>query len=370
MPNLASLSAAAKNAATKSAADEDTGPLIWIGLVMIIVHLVDSSFPIFQILTLILVLYFYNNKFPIFQLLLIVLCVYLIFYMLKAIFFVITASCGMHKGALMLERFDVNSDALANYNKLSKRLNTLDKSILTTSEKVEKLHTVIENFQPDLCLIMKQIDDSNEGSYSSNIPEDESKLPAEKQEKRAAERAVKAKKYVEKTKTDFSASNGKVPLVECFNSDELETESALDQIKNEIDSTESNLDELNVSFKELKTLMSDKSTASYDLTLKYNERYIKKLASSLGKKVSEGFMDHGVPKDTLKANPNIHVQALEDTYRKLAADIDNFAVGLNKYIDAIKQQKAAIATAKGPVTDPKVQENTINASYDANKAKK
>jgi len=279
--------------------------------------------------------------------------------MIKAIFFVITGKCGGHKAGLMLERFDVEKDTLANYSSLKKKVSKLNDNIASSQNSVAKIQSLAETFQPELCYVLKQIDDSNEGNYSSNVPEDELLLPADQQKKRAAERAIKAKKYVERSKKSFSEIHG-APIVECFG----EVADSLADLKEDIKGTESNMSSLVESFNEIKAIFS--KTDSYDVTLKYNDKYIKKLADAATAPKSEGFYNYSA---ALESNPTLHVEDLEARYKALKTEIDIYGVTIKKYINAIKLQKSAVKAAKAPVTDPNVQKETLNSSYAVNSGK-
>jgi hypothetical protein len=262
----------------------------------------------------------------------------------------------------MLERFADN-----NYGSLRRRLNSLDSKISDSSNKVGKMRSAVEGLKPDICGILKQIDDSNEGEYNSNIPEEESALPVDQQKQRASARAEKARAAVAKSKTTYSKNHGNFPILECFvDADDT------DAINVDISSVEENLNSLESDFSEIRGLLGGDKSNSYNTTLNYNDRYIKKMQNavmdSLTKK-DEGFLDLGVDKATLDSNPNLHVQALEDAYKTLSKDIDAFGPAIDKYVKRVKQQKSDVATAKGPVNNDAVQKNTLDASYNAQKTK-
>jgi uncharacterized membrane protein len=342
--------------------DVNIGPIVVIGLTMIIIYFFfDSSFPILPIISTIFGIYLLNNNLPVGKILVIVLCVYLLYHALRAIMFVISGRCGQHRPALMLERFAAN-----NYNSLRRRLTSLDAKIVDSATKVDTMRSLIESLKPDICAVLKQIDESNEGEYNSNIPEEEFTLSAEEQKERAKKRAEKARLAVTKSKTTYSKNHGNIPLLECFNdTDEI------DAINVDIASTEENLRSLNSDFSELKSLLGGDKSNSYNSTLNYNDRYIKKMQNAIISSIekNEGFIDLGVDKATLDSNPNLYVQTLEENYVKLSKDIIAYEPIIDGYKKRIKQQKTDVATAKGPVNDDKVQKNTLDASYNAQKTK-
>lgn len=112
------------------AKDEDMSSFLVIGVIMIIIHCIDGSFPLFQILFIVSCIYLANNRFPISKLLFIILCVYVLFYLTKAIFLLVSVKCGMHRPSLMLERFSVNRNTANNYKALQKRLQILNDNII------------------------------------------------------------------------------------------------------------------------------------------------------------------------------------------------------------------------------------------------
>jgi hypothetical protein len=366
MPNLNLLKniKGLKNSKALQTLKDDTniGPIVWIGLTMIgIYFFFDSSFPILPIVVVIFSIYLVNNDLPIGKIMIIVLCIYLLYHALRTINFVMTGRCGQHRPALMIERFADN-----NYNSLRRRLNSLNTKISNSSDKVSNLRSTIESLKPDICSILKQIDESNEGDYNSNIPEEENLLPAEQQKMRAKTRAEKAKTIVAKSKATYVKSHGNIPLLECFtDADEI------DIINLDLSTTEENLNSLDSDFSEVKGLLGGDKSNSYNSTLNYNDRYIKKMQkaviSSLEKE--EGFIDLGIDKATLNSNPNLHVQALEDAYKTLSDDIVAYMPIIDGYVKRLKRQKADVATAKGPVNNESVQKNTLETSYNSLKTK-
>jgi chromosome segregation ATPase len=273
-----------------------------------------------------------------------------------------TGKCGQHRPALMLERFTDN-----NYASLRRRLNSLNNNISDSSNKVDKLRSAIEGLKPEICGILNQIDESNEGDYKSNIPEEESKLPVDKQKQRAAARAEKAKVAVAKSKATYVKNHDNIPLLECFvDSDET------DAINVDISSTEENLNSLESDFLEVKGILGGGKSNSYNTTLNYNDRYIKKMQTAIEDSISkkdEGFVDLGKNRATLESNPTLYVEALEDAYKILNAEIVGAKPIVDSYLKRIKQQKGDVATAKGPVNNDAVQKNTLEASFNALQSK-
>jgi len=288
----------------------------------------------------------------------IVLCIYLLYHALRVITFVMTGRCGQHRPALMLERFAVN-----NYDSLRKRLISLEAKIDKSSTKVDSLQAAIEGLKPDICAILKQIDEAAEGDYNSNISEEENKLSLEVQQTRAAERAKKAKIAVAERKTMYSKNHGNIPILECFTD---ESDAEYDAINVDISATEESLNTLISGYAEIKSLLGDKKN-SYKTTLNYNDRYIKRMQKAVVASVSqkEGFIDA----TTIDSNPTLRVEALEEKYKNISNEIASFEPIIEKYQVRVKQQKMDIDTAKGPVNNDDVQKATLNASYDAQKTK-
>lgn len=355
--------------------DTNIGPIVWIGLTMIgIYFFFDNSFPILPIVVVIFAIYLVNNDLPVGKIMIIVLCVYLLYHALRTITFVMTGKCGQHRHALMLERFADN-----NYASLRRRLNSLNNKISDSSNKVDKLRSAIEGLKPEICGILKQIDESNEGDFNSNIPEEESTLPVDKQKQRAAARAEKAKVAVAKYKATYVKNHKNIPLLECF----VDTDET-DAINVDISTTEENLNSLESSFLEVKDLLGSNNLLeekdflgrdkynSYSTTLNYNDRYIKKMQKAIEDSMSkkdEGFVDLGKDRATLESNPTLYVEALEDAYKILNKQIVGAKPIIDTYVKRIKQQKSDIATAKGPVNNDVVQKNTLDASFNALQSK-
>jgi septal ring factor EnvC (AmiA/AmiB activator) len=240
---------------------------------IVIYFFFDNSFPILPIIVIVFGIYLVNNDLPIGKIMTIVLCVYLLYHALRVITFVISGRCGQHRPALMLERFTSN-----NYSSLRGRLKSLDSKIAKSSNKVDSIRSDIEGLRPNICAILRQIDESVEGDYNSNIPEEEYKLPAEKQQQRVAERAKKAKLAISERKAIYVKNNNNIPILECFD-DTLaeEIDSEKDAINADISLTEDSLNSLVSEFSEVKGLLGGHKNNSYASTLNYNDRYIKKM---------------------------------------------------------------------------------------------
>jgi len=348
--------------------DLHIGPIIWIGLTMIVIYFFfDNSFPILPIIVIVCAIYLVDNNLPIGKIMIIVLCIYLLYHALRVITFVISGRCGQHRPALMLERFANN-----NYSSLRTRLKSLDTKIAKSSSKVDSLRTAIEGLRPDICAILKQIDESVEGDYNSNIPEEENKLPAEKQQQRAAERAKKAKQTVAEKKAIYVKNHDNIPILECFgdiSDEDMDNTAEKDAINADISLTEESLNSLVSEFSEVKGLLGGNKNNSYKSTLNYNDRYIKKMQRDVLASVSksEGFLDSGSA--AVENNPTLRTENLEDRYNKIDRDILALVPIIDKYLVRVKQQKTDIDTAKGPVNNDSVQKKTLDTSYNAQKTK-
>lgn len=315
-----------------------------LGLIMIIIYIIDSSFPIFYFLFIILGLYFYNKNFPIFQLILIIICVYLLFYMVKSIMTVMKYGCGKHRAALMVERFTTDDY----FNKLNKRVIELDKKFDTSITKIENIQENFNNLKKNICFVLTQVDDGLEGNYASNVPDDETALPLEDQRNRAADRKLKAKKYVADLKNKYSE---KTKIIECFDDNVPASKQTL---MDNLELLHNKFNFLTDNLNSLKKNISEEQIAMYNVSLGYNEKYLQKLAQAVTNK--EGFI----------VDPVSQIEILEADYEPIIFEISEIQKTIDKFTDIIKNQMFAIKQAKGPVTDSKIRYDTINASYNEN----
>lgn len=335
--------------------------LFLLGIVMLVIYVfIDSSFPLFYFLFAVLVLYFYNKNFPIFHLLLILICIYFLFYMIKMIFYVLSGGCGRHKPGLMIERFANETDSsLAYFQRLSKRVNTLDSDIDKSIAQVDSILDKFNGFQADICYVTKQIDDGLEGNYVSNVPEDEQLLPAKDQKIRSDERKKKAKNYVKNLKNTYSEQNKKVPLVECFNATTIDVDSEKQSLLDNLDSVTGKFKNLTDNLTGLKNTLSASQVSMYYVSLGYNDKYLKQLLKAVSNPSKEGF--------AVSMDPASQIETLESDYQLTNVEIAEIQKQVDKFVKNVKLQQEGLKQAKGPATDPDIQASTINSSYEVNK---
>ena len=214
--------------------------------------------------------------------------IFLIFIILLLTYFysqisgLLSMRCGGHAPALMIEQFGSDYDSSTQYYKnLNKRLDELDKNIQKSTKNIDKIDSAFTSFQSDICYILNQVDDGIKGNYSSNVPEEEYKLPNEEQEKRKKERQRKGVIYVSNLKKAFVEARGGGPMLECFaNMTEDETANLKDtrmNLMDRISEVTNSLKDLTSTLHKLKNSLSETQIAMYYMTIQYNEKYLKQM---------------------------------------------------------------------------------------------
>jgi len=332
---------------------DDSISIALLAVIMIFIYILDSSSPIFYIILTVLLLHFYNKDFPIFQVLLIIICVYLLVYLVKTIMGVLLHGCNKHIPALMVERFASETDSSVEYfERLNARVKTLDVKFDKSIMQIDSIKDKFIELKKDICFVLTQIDDGLEGDYASNVPDDEGSLPAPIQASRAADRKVKAKLYVSQLKKSYFKDT---PVIECFSTNN-DVSLSKQRLMDNLQDLQGKFQNLNSELTSLKTTISDAQIAIYQVSLGYNEKYLTKLLQIVTK--SEGF---------LSEDPSSQIENLEFEYQPIVNEISKFQSFIEEFTIIINKQKAGVKQAKGPVNDPKIRDQTIKDSYDAQK---
>jgi len=264
-----------------------------------------------------------------------------------------------------LEHFEGSSDyksSLKYYKNLNERLDKIEKIIDNNVKTVENMESKFDDFKSDICNIFNQVNDSIKGNYISNVPEDEYKMDKQEQANRKVKREAKSGAYMKdiqdqfvkryylsifqaspeykqmvatipnnesienqiQAKIDAEVASGKRPpppsILECFSSMSNDENADLEQHKDDLNERISviskSLGDLKNKLSSLKGTYGDKIISSYDVSLRYNEKYINKLISEMGKKL-EGFED--VPRQ----NPVDLINKIEKDCDAITNDIAN-----------------------------------------------
>ena len=298
-----------------------------------------------------------------------ILCILIISYIFSKVKELLTYGCGRHAPALMIEQFGSDYDSSAKYYKnLTKRLDDLDKLILKSTTRIDKIDSTFTSFQSDICYILNQVDDGIEGNYSSNVPEEEFKMTAAEQEKLKKERRVKAKTYVKNLKAAFIESRDKTPMLECFSnfsdSEKAALQDGRSNLMDRINEVTSNLKGLTATLGKLKKSLSEKQIAMYYVSLQYNDKYLKQMLEEMTKK-KEGFEDvlaePTVPQE--QKDPADLIEALESEYKPIENEINTINSVLNKFVKVTAEQQILLKKTKAIGTDEKYQKESMNNSY-------
>ena len=323
-------------------------------VILILIYIIDSNSPIFYIILTMLLLHFFNKDFPIFQVILIIICVYILVYMVKTIMSVFKYGCNRHRAGLMIERFNSETDSsIAYFKRLNKKTKSLDSNFDKSIAQIEDIKESFIDLKRDICYVLNQIDDGLEGNYASNVPDDEASLPADLQASRAKERKLKAKTYVTQLKKSYFKDT---PIIECF-SNEDDVSSVKNSLMEDLQSVQDKFTTLKSNLSDLKASISDAQIAIYNVSLGYNDKYLTKLLKMVTAK--EGFMS--------EEDPVSQIENLESDYKPIVNEIAEIQKMIDGFKITINKQKEGVKQAKGPVTDPKIQAQTINDSYNANK---
>lgn len=302
---------------------------------------------------------------------------------------------------LNLEHFAESSDyksALKHYKNLNERLDKIENIIENNVKTVENIESKFDGFKSEICYILTHVNDSLKGNYVSNVPEDEYKLDKEAQAIRKAKRRAKSDTYIKdiqdqfvkryylsifkaspeykemvatmankefaenqilaKIDTEIASGKRQPPpnILECFSSisnDEIaDLELQRANLNERISNIYQLLDDLKYNINSLKRTYGGKTKSSYDVTLKYNDKYLNKLLSEIGKN-TEGFVD------SPQEDPVDLINKLEKDCGEINNDIANTNT-IVLYIEKnIVNQKQLIKQSKRIITDTKYQNNML-----------
>jgi hypothetical protein len=303
-----------------------------------------------------------------------------------------------------LEHFEESSDyksSLKYYKNLNVRLDKIEKIIDNNVKTVEKMESKFDDFKSDICYILSDVNNSLKGNYISNVPEEEYKLDKQEQVNRKAKREAKSSAYMKdiqdlfikryylsifqaspeykqfistipnkeftenienqiQAKIDGEVASGKRPpppsILECFSSisddENADLEQHRDDLNERISDISKSLSDLKNNFSSLKGTYGDKTIPSYNLTLAYNEKYISKLISEMGKKL-EGFED--VPRQ----NPADLINKLEKDCDAITNDIANINAIVLLMEKNIANQMLSLKKSKRIVNDTEYQNSKM-----------
>ena len=297
-----------------------------------------------------------------------IICILILVYLFNQIKDLMKYGCGRHAPALMIEQFGAEYDSSTKYYKnLNKRLDALDDRIVKSTKRIDKIDSTFTSFQADICYILNQVDDGIEGNYSSSVPEEEFKMTAEEQNKRAKERRAKGKIYVKNLKAAFIESRDKTPMLECFanmsDSEKADLKDKRSTLVDRVNEVTGNLKGLKGTLAKLKNSLSDKQIAMYYVTLQYNDKYLKQMIEEMTKK-KEGFEDLPVePVQAPSPDPADLIEGLETEYKPIDEEIKTINAALTKFIKITSEQKVMLKKTKAIGTDEKYQKETMNSSY-------
>jgi chromosome segregation ATPase len=297
-----------------------------------------------------------------------IICILILVYLFNQIKDLMKYGCGRHAPALMIEQFGAEYDSSTKYYKnLNKRLDALDDRIVKSTKRIDKIDSTFTSFQADICYILNQVDDGIEGNYSSSVPEEEFKMTAEEQNKRAKERRAKGKIYVKNLKAAFIESRDKTPMLECFadmsDSEKADLKDKRSTLVDRVNEVRGNLKGLKGTLAKLKNSLSDKQIAMYYVTLQYNDKYLKQMLEEMTKK-KEGFEDLPVePVQAPSPDPADLIEGLETEYKPIDEEIKTINAALTKFIKITSEQKVMLKKTKAIGTDEKYQKETMNSSY-------
>jgi len=283
--------------------------------------------------------------------------------LLVAISSLMSVGCGKFQKGLIVESFEDGGGDGDYTEKLKKRLQILDKKIESDNALIESFTEELNNFNPEVCYITKQIDDSLQSNYASNVPESEYKLAPEIQKERNEARKIKSKKYIANLKDDFVKSKNGESMLECFENDGLNSH---------IDETTNNLKNLNDKFINVQKTVSDKQLGVYYITLAYNDKYIKQ-SVKVANVLNEGFdsevidfskMSSETTSEKVGTSPITQIEFLEDDYEKLSNSIKLLAKKIKLIRNTINLQQKTLKKSTAITTDEKLQKDQAAANFE------
>jgi hypothetical protein len=289
---------------------------------------------------------------------------------------VISIGCGKFRPGIIVEAF---SEDKSYFDKLEQRLIKLDNLIEKTDKFIDTITNNMDDFNSNVCYVTKQIDDSLQSNYVSNVPEAEYKLPKDVQTKRANERKERSKKYVANLKGNFIKGKKDIQMIECFENED-DNSAINDNLNTHIDETTANLKTLADKFTNTRKTVSDKQLGMYYISLAYNDKYIKqsvKVVNSLNEGFANEVLDftklppYMLSSDmsgadlstTTKMAPITKIELLEDNYESLTKNINILGKIVQIIKNTIELQQKTLKASTAIVNDEKTQKDQMNATF-------
>jgi hypothetical protein len=326
------------------------------------------------------------------QILFFAFTIYIVYNLVSYITKVMGKGCGNKCRFLVQEGFATNfDDSKAYFTNLIKKCDRINDSVSALSTKVGDLEIKFGGLKKDICYVTLQVDESLQGNYASNVPDEELQFPPEEQKKRAEERKKGAAKYVINLKKSFVKTHNKVPLLECFegsgmtDEQEAELKTIRDSLSSKVEEVKGNLSQFDTMLVNVQKEFAKDKLKEYYTTLNYNDKYIKQMQSAVAKagkpeedETVEGFADNddstalldfkpaktAVDEDDPDMGPEQRVNNLEDHYTKSAAMYNSLAKTFIRYNNTTKSQTETLKQAKKVVNDKDEQMKQMNANSD------
>jgi len=320
------------------------------------------------------------------QILFFACALYIIYHLVTSITKVMTKGCKNHCKFLVQEGFATNfDDSKAYFTNLIKTCNAINDNVSTLTTRVGDLEIKFGGLKKDICYVTLQVDESLQGNYASNVPDEEQQFPPDEQKKRAEERKKGAAKYVVNLKKTFVKTHNNIPLLECFegsgmtDEQEAELKTIRENLSAKIDEVKGNLNTFDATLVNLQKEFAKDKLKQYYTTLNYNDKYIKQMQSAVakaGKPEEEGFEDNNenaeildfkpakkpAEEDDPDMGPEQRVNALDEHYIKSAAMFNSLAKTFMRYNNTTKSQTATLKQAKKIVNDQEEQNKQMNAN--------
>jgi hypothetical protein len=322
------------------------------------------------------------------QILFLAFALYIIYHLVTSISKVMNLGCKNHCKFLVQEGFATNfDDSKAYFTNLIKKCDAINDNVSTLSTRVGDLEIRFGGLKKDICYVTLQVDESLQGNYASNVPDEELQYSPEEQKKRAEDRKNGAAKYVVNLKKSFVKTHNNVPLLECFegsgmtDEQEAELKTIRENLSAKIDDTKNNLNVFDSTLVNLQKEFAKDKLTQYYTTLNYNDKYIKQMQSAVakaGKPEEEGFVDNDDNAEILDfkpakkpleeedpdMGPEQRVNSLDEHYIKSASMFNSLSKTFIRYNNTMKSQTATLKQAKKVVNDKDEQNRLMNANAD------
>jgi len=327
------------------------------------------------------------------NILFIVVIGYLLYHVVSYISRLMKSGCGKHGRFIVQEGFATNFDDSKKYFAgLMEKCTKMDADISTYITRTDTLVGNLDLLQKDICYVTAQIDEGLQGNYASNVPEDEQALPPDEQKKRADARQKNSVKYVASLKANFIKAHDDVPLLECFDGSGMTDaqDADLDTIRNnlnsKIDEVAANLEQFDISLRNLQKIYANDRLKTYYSTLNYNDKYIKQMVAAAANPI-EGFASEDsddsesstdaefnfkpvkqVVRDDDEAGPEQRVSTLTDNFNQSVSVFNSLFKKYTRYNNTVKSQTQALKTSKKLITDTDEQKKQISAGIEKTKS--